>query len=80
LREVSSSNLLFGGTESEMQITDQMIQQAVKRATELGILPRKDVADDIATNNEIMEEILQAAINAEPPDEAGSLVGEARNR
>lgn len=61
-----------------MRITDPMIQAAVKRAMELGVLPRRGVADDIATNKEIMEEILHAAINtgsqdkAQPPSEDGA--------
>lgn len=48
-----------------MQVTDQMIRAAVIKAVELGVLPRKSLVDDIATNSEIMGEILQAAVNAE---------------
>lgn len=47
-----------------MQITNQMIHAAVIKAMELGVLPRKSLADDIAINSEIMVEILQAAVNA----------------
>lgn len=59
-----------------MQVSQQMIQAAVSKAMELGVLPRRGVSDDIATNNEIMAEILQAAVDtdsgvaAEPAEDA----------
>jgi hypothetical protein len=48
-----------------MQVSDQMIQAAVSKAMELGVLPRKSLPDDIATNSEIMAAILQAAVDAQ---------------
>ena len=48
-----------------MHINNHMIQAAVNKATELGVLPRKGISDDIATNNELMVQILQAALDAE---------------
>lgn len=48
-----------------MHVSDEMIQAGVKRATELGLLPRKDFPEDIATNAELMEEILRAALSPE---------------
>lgn len=45
-----------------MNITDQMIHAGVEKALELDLLPRKSVNEDIATNCELMGEILRAAI------------------
>jgi hypothetical protein len=61
-----------------MLITETMIRQGVKKATELAVLPRKGQIEDIATNNELMLEILQAALDAAPeeqtlPDAAHSM-------
>lgn len=56
-----------------MLITDEMLQAAVTKAVELGILPRKAIPEDIATNKELMLEILQTAFNAAeqlPPSSA----------
>jgi hypothetical protein len=47
-----------------MQVNEQMIQAAAQKAKELRVLPRKDQPEDIATNNEIMASILEAAVNA----------------
>lgn len=47
-----------------MHVNHEMIQAGIKRATELGILPRKDLPEDIATNAELMEEILRAALRS----------------
>lgn len=47
-----------------MKITCDMLAAATSRAVELGVLPRRAYADDFATNAEIMQEILQAAIDA----------------
>lgn len=44
-----------------MKVTDDMIRAGVKKASELGLLPRKSVLEDIATNNELMLQILEAA-------------------
>jgi hypothetical protein len=45
-----------------MLITNQMLQAGVQKATELAILPRHSIPEDIATNQELMQEILQAAL------------------
>jgi hypothetical protein len=47
-----------------MLITDQMLQAGVRKATELAILPRHSIPEDIATNQELMQEILQAALGS----------------
>ena len=47
-----------------MKVTDDMIRASVKKASELGLLPRKSMMEDIATNNELMLEILEAALAA----------------
>jgi hypothetical protein len=44
-----------------MLITDEMLQAGVKKAVELGLLPRKSIPEDIATNRELMLEILECA-------------------
>jgi hypothetical protein len=48
-----------------MVVTNEMVQQAVTKATQLGLLPRKSQLEDIAANNEIMLEILQSALNVD---------------
>jgi hypothetical protein len=45
-----------------MLITDEMLQAGVTKAVELGLLPRKSVPEDIATNKELMLEILECAL------------------
>lgn len=45
-----------------MIITQDMIQRAVKKSVELELLPRKSQIEDIATNCELMFEVLQAAL------------------
>ncbi len=56
-----------------MVVTDEMLQNAVKKAIELGLLPRKSQVEDIATNNELMLQILQAALSVYP--EAAQVLG-----
>ncbi len=51
-----------------MQITQKMIEKGVSKAVELGVLPRKSLAEDIATNNELVFEILQAALKDALPE------------
>jgi hypothetical protein len=45
-----------------MQITQEMLQAATEKAVELGILPRRSQMEDFATNAELMQEILEAAL------------------
>jgi hypothetical protein len=47
-------------------ITEEMIRRGVSKATELALLPRAGQIEDIATNNELMLEILQAALDVGP--------------
>ncbi len=47
-----------------MRITEEMIHRGVKKATELALLPRTSQMEDIATNDELMLEILQAALDS----------------
>lgn len=58
-----------------MQITQEMIQAGARRAVELGVLPRKSLPDDIATNSEIVFEIFDAAFNS-PPEGGQSAIPE----
>lgn len=51
-----------------MNITDGMIHAGVKKALALGLLPRKSVVEDIATNCELMEEILREVIASTESD------------
>lgn len=45
-----------------MKITNEMLQSAIAKAIELGVLPRRAHPEDIATNAEIMHEVLLAAL------------------
>jgi hypothetical protein len=45
-----------------MKITNEMLQSAIAKAIELGVLPRRSHPEDIATNAEIMHEVLLAAL------------------
>lgn len=59
-----------------MKITCDMLQAATRRAVELGVLPRRSQAEDIATNAEIMQEILTAAIEAvQEPESHAAVAG-----
>jgi hypothetical protein len=48
-----------------MKITPDMLQASTKTAIGLGVLPRLSFVEDIATNVEIMQEILKAALATE---------------
>ena len=47
-----------------MDITKDMLQAATRKAVEAGLLPRRVYAEDIATNAEIMHDILEAALES----------------
>jgi hypothetical protein len=47
-----------------MIITSEMFQAGTQKASELGILPRISMNEDIATNAELMMEILEAALSS----------------
>lgn len=47
-----------------MNITKDMVQAATMKAVEAGLLPRRAYVEDIATNAEIMHDILQAALES----------------
>ncbi|MEC4719160.1 hypothetical protein RY831_08370 [Noviherbaspirillum sp. CPCC 100848] len=49
-----------------MEITQEMVDAAVKKAIEAGILPRRSCPEDIETNVEIMLQILEAAFEHLP--------------
>ncbi len=48
--------------KTTMKITNEMLQSAIAKAIELGVLPRRGHPEDIATNAEIMHEVLLAAL------------------
>lgn len=50
--------------EQPMLITDEMLQASVAKAVELGLFPRKAIPEDIATNKELMLEILECALQS----------------
>lgn len=68
-------------TKAGINITEQMLQASIHKALALGVLPRRHYQDALATNVEIMQEILQAAFDTlppsasetVPPDEDGAL-------
>ncbi|HEV2610151.1 MAG TPA: hypothetical protein VGU61_07775 [Noviherbaspirillum sp.] len=47
-----------------MDITKDMLQAATRKAVEAGLLPRRVYVEDIATNAEIMRDILEAALES----------------
>lgn len=47
-----------------MEITEAMIQAAIRKATEAGLFPRHSTPFDTAINREIMLSILQAVAEA----------------
>jgi len=47
-----------------MVITPAMLEAATRKAVETGLLPRRMVIDDIATNAELMLDILAASLAA----------------
>lgn len=48
--------------QKAVQVTPEMLQAATQKAVELGILPRRSKIEDLATNAELMQEILEAAL------------------
>lgn len=50
----------------EMNITDEMLQAAVGKAIEAGLLPRNACRENAIESREIMRLIVQAALSAEP--------------
>ncbi|WP_151635594.1 hypothetical protein [Noviherbaspirillum aerium] len=54
-----------------MEITREMLEAAVKKAVEAGILPRRSCPEDIETNAEIMLQVLEAAFEHLPFPLAG---------
>ncbi|MGE5648980.1 hypothetical protein [Noviherbaspirillum sp. UKPF54] len=49
-----------------MNITDEMLQAAVGKAIEAGLLPRNACRDNAVESKELMRLIVQAALSAEP--------------
>jgi hypothetical protein len=49
-----------------MEITDEMLQAAVRKAVEAGLLPRNACRDDVIASKEIMRPIVQAILAANP--------------
>ena len=52
-----------------MEITNVMLEAAIKRATEAGLFPRHASAFDMTINLEIMRTVLNAALDAARPPE-----------
>ncbi|HEY8607828.1 MAG TPA: hypothetical protein VIM12_12005 [Noviherbaspirillum sp.] len=56
------------GEQRQTDITAEMVNAAMKKAVEAGILPRRSYEEDHASQAEIMYRILQAALaTREPP-------------
>lgn len=47
-----------------MNLTEDMLDAAMKKAIEAGLLPRQAYRQDMAMNRELIRAILQAALNA----------------
>ena len=46
-----------------MNVTEEMLEAAMKKAVEAGLLPRHACRDDLAVNQELVRYILQAALD-----------------
>ncbi len=51
-----------------MDITDEMLRAAVRKAVEAGLLPRNACRDEANESKEIMRLIVQAALSVGPQD------------
>jgi hypothetical protein len=49
-----------------MKVTTQMIDAAMKKATEAGLLPRHARHEDMLINQELIRVVLQSALEAAP--------------
>jgi hypothetical protein len=47
-----------------MKITNEMLEAAMKKAVEAGLLPRHSRREDISINQELIRIVLQAALDA----------------
>lgn len=56
--------LLF--LRSAMKLTNAMLQAAIDKAIEAGLLPKYARKDESAVDREVMRLVLQAALNASP--------------
>jgi hypothetical protein len=61
-----------------VNITREMLQAATRKAVELKLLPRHVFPEDLATNEELIQEILEAAFEAAPQE--SETAQEKRNR
>lgn len=61
-----------------MQITDKMLQAAMKKAIEHGLVPRSLARDDYFQNMKALKDILQAALA--PCDELGEAAEPQKKR
>lgn len=46
-----------------MQVTDEMLKAAIKKAVEYGMLPRQSTNNDYLRQSQAMQDILQAALD-----------------
>lgn len=64
-----------------MKVTNEMVQIAVKKAVEAGLLPRHACRDDTGTYQQLIELILQAALELVPAEsDARSQIFVGNNR
>lgn len=49
-----------------MKVTNQMIDAAMKKATEAGLLPRHARHEEVLINQELIRVVLQSALEAAP--------------
>lgn len=50
-----------------MDVTNDMLQAAIKKAVEAGLLPRHASADEMRINRDLIRAVLEAAADAAPP-------------
>ncbi|WP_136419985.1 MULTISPECIES: hypothetical protein [Oxalobacteraceae] len=49
-----------------MNLTDEMLQAAIKKAIEAGLLPRHPRREDAETNRELIRLVVMAALRPQP--------------
>ncbi|HJV87571.1 MAG TPA: hypothetical protein VJ698_19030 [Noviherbaspirillum sp.] len=50
-----------------MNVTDEMLQAAIKKAIEAGLLPRRPCREEAEVNRELIRLVVMAALRPSPP-------------
>jgi hypothetical protein len=63
-----------------MDVTYEMLQAAMRKAAEAGLLPRHARSEDARINQELVRAVVQAALDASPGRSASQAAQPARRR